>query len=111
MIIPAAASVAVTSPVPIDVRMEAALVCAFCLMPAWTYLGSVFRRPPIPFLPIIGVLYAIYFALPAALGAYNQHYKIVLTPTRDYDNAVFGALVGWTALLVGTFVGTDALAQ
>ena len=104
MILPAAASVAVTSPIPIDVRMEAALVCALCLMPAWIYLGSYSLRPPIPFLPIIGVLYAIYFALPAALGAYNQHYKIVLTPTRDYDDAVFAALVGWTALLIGTFV-------
>jgi hypothetical protein len=109
MIVPAAMSVAVTSPVPMDVRMEAALVCALCLVPAWIYLGSSARRPPIPFIPIIGVLYAIYFALPAALGAYNQHYKIVLTPTRDYDDAVFCSLVGWTALLVGLFMGRTLL--
>jgi hypothetical protein len=105
MIVPAVASVVVTSPVPVDVRMEAALLCAFCLAPAWQYLGSSSRRPPIPFISIIGVLYAIYFALPAALGSYNQHYKIVLTPTRDYDDAVFVALAGWIALLCGLAVG------
>lgn len=105
MIVPAIASVIVTSPVPVDVRMEAALVCAFCLAPAWQYLGLSYRRPPIPFLPIIGVLYAVYFALPAALGSYNQHYKIVLSPTRDYDDAVFAALVGWIALLCSLAIG------
>ena len=109
MIIPGIVAVSVTSPVPMDVRMEAALVCALCLVPAWSYLRSSVQRRPIPLLPIIGLLYAIYFALPAALGAYNQHYRIVLIPTRDYDDAVFAALVGWTALLVGTFVGRMVL--
>jgi hypothetical protein len=101
MIAPAVVSVVVTSPVPIEVRLEAALLCALCLLPSWSYLRTpATRRRPIPFLPIIGLLYALYFALPAALGAYNQHYKIVLSPAWDYDEAVFIALVGWVSLLV-----------
>lgn len=106
MIIPVVVSTVVTSPVPIDVRMEAALLCALCLFPAWRYLrASIAARPPIPFVPIIGILYALYFALPAALGSYNQHYRIVLSPAWDYDDAVFAALVGWVALLVGLEIG------
>lgn len=101
MFVPAVVSVVVTSPVPIDVRLEAALLCALCLLPSWSYLRTPAPcRRPIPFLPIIGLLYALYFALPAALGSYNQHYKIVLSPAWDYDEAVFIALVGWVSLLV-----------
>ncbi len=58
-----------------------------------------------PFLPIIGLLYGLYFALPAALGAYNQHYRISLTPTRDYGDAIFVALYGWLSLLFGYIAG------
>ena len=102
MALPLVASIVVHSPVPFDTRVEAAFL--------WhTLSGSrppsrkrtARRRRPVPFLPIIGVLYGLYFALPAALGAYNQHYKILLTPTRDYDDAVFVALYGWLALLFG----------
>jgi hypothetical protein len=106
MTLPAIASVMVTSPIPVEVRLEAALLCAFCLLPAWSYLGKIpAQRPPIPFLPIIGVLYALYFALSAAIGSYNQHYRIVLSPRVDYDDAVFTALVGWLALLTGLVLG------
>lgn len=106
MLIPGVVSTVVTSPVPIDVRMEAALLCALCLLPSWRYLRApIATRPPIPFVPIIGVLYALYFALPAALGSYNQHYRIVLSPAWDYDEAVFEALVGWVTLLLGLEIG------
>lgn len=102
MVIPGVVSLAVTSPVPVDVRLEAALLCALCLLPSWSYLRTTSAsRRPIPFLPIIGLLYALYFALPAALGSYNQHYRIVLSPAWDYDDAVFVALVGWVTLLGG----------
>lgn len=101
MVVPAIVATVVTSPVPIDVRLEAALLCALCLLPSWSYLRAAApRRRPIPFMPIIGLLYALYFALPAALGAYNQHYKIVLSPAWDYDEAVFVALAGWVSLLL-----------
>ena len=105
MIVPGLVALLVTSPVPIDVRLEAALVCALCLLPSWSYLrAGAERRRPIPFLPIIGLLYALYFALPAALGAYNLHYRIVLSPAWDYDEAVFVALVGWVSLLISVQV-------
>jgi hypothetical protein len=106
MATPAVVSVIVSSPIPVEVRLEAALLCAFCLMPAWAYLGkTAAQREPIPFLSIIGVLYAVYFALPAAIGSYNQHYRIVLSPRIDYDDAVFIGLVGWLALLSGLTLG------
>jgi hypothetical protein len=50
---------------------------------------------------MIGVLYGLYYALGAALGASNQHYKIFLNPSRDYDDAIFVALYGWLALGLG----------
>ncbi|MEP7087653.1 MAG: hypothetical protein ABI884_10135 [Gemmatimonadota bacterium] len=109
MITPLMISVVVESPVPIDTRMEAALLWILCLVPAWSFLGkSRERRRPIPFIPMIGILYGIYFALPAALGAYNQHYRIVLSPRRDYDEAIFVALAGWIALTAGYFAASLA---
>src|SRR3569833_3324741 len=84
--IPFVIAIAVMSPVPLIVRLEAALLWALCLVPAWTYLRTPFsRRRPFPFMPLIGTLYGLYYALPAAFGAYNQHYKITLTPQLDYD--------------------------
>ena len=102
MLAPLVVSIVVESPVPVDTRMEAALLWILCLVPAWSYLGKKReQRRPIPFLSMIGILYGIYFALPAALGSYNQHYRIVLSPRRDYDEAIFVALSGWIAMAMG----------
>jgi hypothetical protein len=102
MLIPLMVALLVDSPVPVETREEAAILWMLCLMPAWFYLGT---RPgvrrPIPFLPIIGALYGLYYALPAALGAFNQHYKITVSPGIDYNEAVFAALLGWLMLGVG----------
>jgi hypothetical protein len=99
---PLAISAVVESPVPLATRMEAGLCWMLCLFPGWLYLGQgVATRRPIPLIPLIGLLYGLYYALPPALGTYNQHYRIVLNPVRDYDDAVFTALLGWLALAAG----------
>lgn len=106
MVLPLAVSVVVHSPVPFDTRVEAAFLWILCLVPALMHVSApAERRRPVPFLPIIGVLYGLYYALGAALGAYNQHYKIVLSPARDYDDAIFVALYGWLALSFGYVSG------
>jgi hypothetical protein len=102
VVIPLVFALVVDSPVPVETREEAAILWTLCWIPAWTYLGiNPGSRRPIPFIPVIGGLYGLYYALPAALGAYNQHYKITLTPQIDYNEAVFVALIGWLMLGAG----------
>jgi hypothetical protein len=102
---PLIASMVVESPIPFETRIEAAFLWVLCLVPSWHYLAAPpINRKPIPFMPMIGILYGLYYALGAALGAYGAHYKIVLSPQRDYDDAIFVALYGWMALAFGYFV-------
>jgi hypothetical protein len=99
---PYAVAVAGNSPIPIGTRVLAAFLWSLCLAPSWWYLRAApASRRPIPFLPLIGAIYGLYYALPAALGKYNQHYRIVLNPHLDYDDPIFIALVGWWSLLAG----------
>ncbi|HXT16705.1 MAG TPA: hypothetical protein VN706_13790 [Gemmatimonadaceae bacterium] len=76
------------------------------LAPAWTYLGKpLHRRPPLPFMPLIGLLYGLNFALQLALGQVNVFYRIgldqmsPLDPRHDYTAPITLALVGWLILL------------
>jgi hypothetical protein len=102
---PLIVSMVVETPIPFETRIEAAFLWLLCLVPSWHYVASTpMNRRPIPFMPMIGILYGLYYALGAALGAYGAHYKIVLSPRRDYDDAIFVALYGWMALAVGYFV-------
>jgi hypothetical protein len=102
MTLPLIAASAVNSPVPFETRVEAGFLWMLCLAPAWMHLSAPpERRRPIPFLPMIGIIYGLYYALGASLGASNQHYKILLNPARDYDDAVFVALYGWLAMVLG----------
>lgn len=106
MVGPACASTLVNSPIPIQTRGEAVVLWLLCLAPAWFYFGKDARyRRPFPFVPLIGLLYGLYYALSPALGIYDQHQTIVLSPRFDYDNAVFAALAGWICLLVGYSTG------
>lgn len=109
MIAPFVIAAVVESPVPFETRMEAGLLWLLCIFPGWMYLGQgAATRRPIPLIPIIGLLYGLYYALGPALGTYNQHYRIVLNPIRDYDDAVFAALLGWLALGIG-YLGAKLL--
>lgn len=105
MALPLISASVVRSPIPFETRIEAAFLWILCLLPGYLHVSAPpDRRRPIPFVPMIGVLYGLYYALGAALGAYNQHYKIFLNPNRDYDDAVFVALYGWMALGFGYLI-------
>lgn len=105
MALPLIAASVVHSPVPFETRIEAAFLWILCLLPGYLHVSApISKRRPIPFVPMIGVLYGLYYALGAALGASNQHYKISLNPVRDYDDAVFVALYGWMALGFGYII-------
>ncbi|GAC1493838.1 MAG: hypothetical protein NVS1B5_19160 [Gemmatimonadaceae bacterium] len=79
-------------------RLLSALLWVSCFFPAFRYLLAPARqRRPIPFLPIIGILYALYYALPGVMDAPNglrTHYS-PLDPGRDYHLATRLALAGW----------------
>lgn len=89
----------------------ALLTVLACLIPSFVYLRQNRSRrkppPPIPFLPITGMFYAIYFGLPALIS----DEMIIFTeelPDRVVDKAVFFSFLGWISLLAA-FYGTGPL--
>ena len=94
--------------VPQGVRDRAALLWILCWLPAAHYaLLSRERRAPIPFLPIIGVLYALYYALAPMSGATNLWGSVAdlsvppIDPVHELGPAVDYALWGWITSIVG----------
>jgi hypothetical protein len=95
-----------TSEVPFEARLLASVLWVLCLVPAWHYLGlPESRRPPIPFLPMIGAVYLFYYPLHIVLGQSSVNYLFRLDPAFDYDRAVQYALAGWIALMIGYYGG------
>lgn len=88
--------------VPTDTRAWAALLWVLCMAPCWARSYAAPPRRPFPFLPVIGLLYGGYYALPisAPIGVLVQG-MINLNPATDYDLPVFLALGGWVSLLAG----------
>lgn len=86
---------------PWSARMLATVATAAALAPAAVY-ASTFRskRRPIPFLPAIGVLYALQFALPLAFGEPSAP-GLVAGGLSDGDVTTSALLVtgGWMVLL------------
>jgi len=96
----------VPSEVPFESRVLASILWVLCLVPAWHYLRlPEGRRPPIPFLPLIGAVYLFYYPLHIVLGQSSVNYLFRLDPAFDYDRAVQYALAGWVALLIGYYGG------
>jgi hypothetical protein len=93
---------------PEATRLRASILWLLCLLPTWIYLCTPSRsRPPIPFLPLIGVSFALYHVLTAVLGVVNaadltlQYAGAVqLDPLTDYEKPVDLLLLGWSALLL-----------
>jgi hypothetical protein len=96
------------SELPEPERTNGALLWLACVAPTALY---VFRRPnqrePFPFFPLIGVVFGVYYALPALSGAVNLAYRpdqfriTYLDPARDFQTATELALWGWLLLLLG----------
>ena len=95
-----------SSEIPFESRVFASILWALCLLPSWLYLRlPERRRPPIPFLPLIGAVYLFYYPLHVVLGESSVNYLFRLDPAFDYDRAVQFALAGWVALLIGYYGG------
>src|SRR5688572_24926564 len=94
------------SDVPQESRVLASVLWVLCLVPAWHYLHlPEHRRPPVPFLPLIGAVYLFYYPLHVVLGQSSVNYLFHLDPAFDYARPVQYALAGWVALLVGYYGG------
>lgn len=97
-------------PVPGWTRLAAAGLWAACLWPVWAELRLPHvRRVPVPFLPLIGIVYGMQFVLPIAFGQFNLGYSTQLNPAADLAPAVLAAALGWAALL-GAFATTRHVA-
>lgn len=98
------ATLGMPSEIPMESRVLASILWALCLLPAWLYLQlPERRRPPVPFLPLIGAVYLFYYPLNAVLGRSSVSYLFQLDPAFDYGRAVQFALAGWVALLIGYY--------
>ena len=94
------------SEIPFEPRVLASILWALCLLPSWLYLQlPERRRPPVPFLPLIGGVYLFYYPLHMVLGQTSVNYLFTLDPVFDYHRAVQYALAGWIALLIGYYGG------
>src|SRR6187200_1861547 len=69
------------SEVPQEARVIASLCWVLCLVPSWHYLRlPERRRPPVPFLPLIGAVYLFYYPLHVVLGQSSVNYLFHLDP-------------------------------
>jgi hypothetical protein len=104
-VIPIFVVLARTSNIPPFTRGLASGLWVLCLAPAYAYVSDDPRkRRPIPFFPMISVVYGLYFVLPIVVGAYNRYMNASADPAFDYDFPVQLALFGWVAMVVGYFV-------
>lgn len=95
----------IDSEIPFDSRVLGAILWVLCLLPAWHYLRiPERRRPPVPFLPLIGGVYLFYYPLHIVLGQTSVNYLFHLDPAVDYDRPVQLALAGWVTLLLGYYL-------
>ena len=102
------AALGVPSEIPQEPRVLASILWVLCLVPAWHYLQlPERRRPPVPFLPLIGAVYLFYYPLHVVLGQSSVNYLFRLDPAFDYDRPVQFALAGWVALLIGYYGGAS----
>jgi hypothetical protein len=110
-LVPALALLSDAAEIPLSTRAAAYAAWVLCLWPSWKYLGTPrARRQPIPFMPIIGVVFGLYFTLQIALGEDNRFYRIMagatprLDPTTAYGEPIYLFLTGWVMLLLGLAV-------
>ncbi len=90
------------SSIPAPVRGEATVLWLLCLWPAAAYLRAPpALRAPLPFLPLFGIVYGTYFAIPIALGLTDLGGFGSYLRAEDYAAAADAALLGWVGILAG----------
>ncbi|MFH1645293.1 MAG: hypothetical protein ABIB11_02635, partial [Candidatus Omnitrophota bacterium] len=87
-------------------KVLAFLILLFSALPAFLYIGD--KQNKIPFLPLFGVIYGIYYALPVfLLEFYKLHYKLgkkhILSDLL-VEEALYLALIGLIVLLVSYYI-------
>jgi hypothetical protein len=89
-------------------RTRGALLWIACVVPTAIYvMRRRTRREPFPFFPLVGIVFGIYFAIPALTGTVNLAYLPnqvtinYLDPAHDFARATELALWGWIMLLFG----------
>src|SRR5687767_1527033 len=64
------------SDLPWSDRASGAILWLLCLAPSAFYvMRRTHGREPIPFFPLISLVYGVYYALPAIIGAVNLAYN------------------------------------
>jgi hypothetical protein len=100
--LPLALSLVTDLPVFWFTRVLAASLWVLCLVPSFMYLRQpqAIRRP-IPFFPLISLIYGIYYMLPLTLGIVDNYYNAPVFVQSDYDYPVQLAFLGWIAMVLG----------
>lgn len=88
--------------IPFGPRLAGGLLWVLAWLPTIVYFASPpGSRPPIPFLAMLGVFFALYFPLQLLMGLANVNDLVSLDAGVHYHRPAQLALIGWTALLVG----------
>ncbi len=88
--------------IPAEVRDQAAILWLLCVLPSLLYLRTPgARRPPLPFLPLLGLGFGTLYALQIVRGG-DPVVGLIPPPDprHDYAAPVSLALKGWVSLLV-----------
>ena len=102
---PAAAAIFVDAPVPWMTRALATALWILCLIPSVLYLREDPRaRRPIPFFPVLSLVFGLYYVLPLVLGVVDNYYNAPVFPESDYDYPVQLAFLGWVAMVLAYVV-------
>lgn len=91
--------------IPSDVRGVGGILWVLSLVPMLIYMATPgARRAPTPAMPLLGVMFGLYYPLQLLLDTPNANDLVSLDPTVDYRPAAEIVLVGWVALLIGYVV-------
>ena len=82
-------------------------VCISAFLPTFIYLNKLRSKDanstePIPFVPIIGLIYGVYYGLPLLFGYVKPLMKATIDPT-SLEKSLWLALIGWYCFLIGYY--------
>src|SRR5919112_98564 len=70
--------------IPDDIRMTGGILWILSWVPAIAYLAApAHQRPPVPALPMMGILFGLYYPFQLLLGFPNANDLVLLDPAVD----------------------------